>query len=87
MFKIKSISKYFYTFFNLLINNLRFKYFKTNYYNQKISKRIPFRYVYRPSPHIINSLISLKKKKLKIENLSLNSIWDVKSKNLFVLFI
>jgi len=68
MFKIKSISKYFYSFFNSLINNLKYKYFKTNYYNQIISKKIPSRYVYRPSPHIINSLISLKKKKKKKKN-------------------
>tara|TARA_B110000438_G_scaffold255998_1_gene263168 strand:+ start:1301 stop:2929 length:1629 start_codon:yes stop_codon:yes gene_type:complete len=81
MFKIKSISKYFYTFFNSLIINLKYKYFKTNYYNQIISKKIPSRYIYRPSPHIINSLISLKKKKIKIENLSLNSIWNINSEN------
>ena len=81
MFKIKSISKYFYSFFNSLINNLKYSYFKTNYYNKKISRKVPARYVYKPSPHIINSLISLKKKKIKIENLSLNSIWDVNSKN------
>ena len=81
MFKIKSISKYFYSFFNSLINNLKYSYFKTNYYNKKISRKIPTRYIYKPSPHIINSLITLKKKKIKIENLSLNSIWDVNSKN------
>ena len=63
MFKIKSISKYFFSTFNLSLDKLRNSYFKTSFYNQKISKEIPSKYIYKPSPHIINCLVSLKKKK------------------------
>ena len=72
MFKIKSISKYFFSTVNLSLDKLRNSYFKTNFYNQKISKNIPSKYIYKPSPHIINCLVSFKKKKIKIENLHLS---------------
>ena len=63
MFNIKSISECFFPTFNLSLNKLRNSYFKTNFYNKKISKNIPSKYIYKPSPHIINCLISFKKKK------------------------
>ena len=81
MFIIKSISKYFFSTVNLSLDKLRNSYFKTNFYNQKISKNIPSKYDYKPSPHIINCLVSFKKKKIKIENLHLNSIWKIDSNN------
>ena len=81
MLKIKSISEYFFSTFNLSLDKLRSSYFKTSFYNQKISKNIPSKYSYKPSPHIINCLVSFKKKKIKIENLHLNSIWKIDSNN------
>ena len=45
MFKIKSISKYFFSIFNLSLDKLRNSYFKTSFYNQKISKEIPSKYI------------------------------------------
>jgi len=81
MLKIKSISEYFFSTFNLSLDKLRNSYFKTSFYNQKISKNIPSKYAYKPSPHIINCLVSFKKKKIKIENLHLNSIWKIDSNN------
>ena len=81
MFKIKSISKYFFSTVNLSLDKLRNSYFKTNFYNQKISKNIPSKYIYKPSPHIINCLVSFKKKKIKIENLHLSSIWKIYTNN------
>ena len=81
MFKIKSISKYFFSTVNLSLDKLRNSYFKTNFYNQKISKNIPSKYIYKPSPHIINCLVSFKKKKIKIENLHLSSIWKIDTGN------
>ena len=47
MFKIKSISKYFFSTFNLSLDKLRNSYFKTSFYNQKISKEIPSKYIYK----------------------------------------
>ena len=71
MFKIKSISKYFFSTFNLSLDKLRNSYFKTSFYNQKNSKQIPTKNIYKPTPHIINCLVFFKKKK-KIENIHLS---------------
>ena len=81
MFKIKSISEYFFSTFSVSLDRLRNSYFKTSFYNNKISKNVPSRYIYKPSPHIINCLVSLKKKKIIIENLHLNSIWKIDFNN------
>ena len=62
MFKIKSISKYFFSTVNLSLDKLRNSYFKTNFYNQKISKNIPSKYIYKPSHILLIALFLLKKK-------------------------
>ena len=65
MEKIKSIGKYFFLFFNILLFKIKKIYFKTNFYNKKISKNSPSKFNYRPSLHIISSLTSFDKKKNK----------------------
>ena len=81
MQKIKSIGKYFFSIYKVLLPKLKIAYFKTEFYNNKISKNLPSKFNYKPRLHIINSLISFKKKKIKIENFSLNSLWKLSSKN------
>ena len=81
MQKIKSISKYFFLIYKILLFNLKKTYFKSDFYNKKISKNLPSKFNYKPSLHIINSLISFNKKKIKIESFSLNSLWKLSSKN------
>ena len=66
MQKIKSISEYFFIIFEIFLFKLRILYFKSNYYNKKISNDLPFKFDYKPSLHIINSLTSFNKKKIKI---------------------
>ena len=34
--------------------------------------------IYKPSPHLLSSLIKYQKKKFKIENFSLDEIWTMK---------
>ena len=81
MHKIKSIGKYFFSLIELSFDRLKNLYFKTNFYNKKISSNIPNKYNYRPSQHIINCLIAFNRKKFRIDQLSLNSIWQTNSKN------
>ena len=81
MYKIKSIGEYFFSLLYFYLNKIKIFYYKTNFYNKKISKNIPTKYIFKPSPHIINCLISFNKKKIKIEDLSLNSIWKIDSNN------
>ena len=81
MQKIKSISEYFFLIFKFFLFKLKIFYFKSNFYNKKISNNLPSKFDYRPSLHIINSLTSINRKKIKIENYSLNSLWKLSSKN------
>ena len=81
MQKIKSISEYFFLIFKFFLFKLKIFYFKSNFYNKKISNNLPSKFNYKPSLHIINSLTSFNKKKIKIENYSLNSLWKLSSKN------
>ena len=81
MQKIKSISEYFFLTCRFFLFKLKIFYFKSNYYNKKISKNLPSKFNYKPSLHIINSLTSFNKKKIKIESYSLNSLWKLSSKN------
>ena len=81
MQKIKSISEYFFLIFKFFLFRLKIFYFKSNYYNKKILNNLPSKFNYKPSLHIINSLISFNKKKIRIESYSLNSIWKLSSKN------
>ena len=76
---IKSIAKYFFSVYKITKFNLKVAYFKTNFYNRKISKEKLDKFIYKPSPHILGSLLPFNKK-IKIENLAVNSIWDLDSK-------
>ncbi|MDC6469855.1 heparinase II/III-family protein [Candidatus Pelagibacter sp.] len=53
-------------------------YLESNIYNKKITPSIISSLDYRPSPNLLNSLIKYDKKKINIENYSLNRIWDNK---------
>ena len=81
MHKIKSISEYFFSIFQIFLFKLKITYFKSSFYNKKISNDLPSKFYYKPSLHIINSLTSYNKKKIKIESFSLNSIWKVRPEN------
>jgi len=69
-----------------LINNsyifskkrIRFLYLSSNIYNKKITSSIVSSLEYYPSPNLLDSLIKYNKKKINIENYSLNEIWDNK---------
>ena len=54
-------------------------YINSNIYNKKITPSIISSLEYQPSPSLLDSLIKYDKKKINIENYSLNNIWDNKS--------
>jgi len=53
-------------------------YLTSNIYNRKITSSIVSSLEYYPSPNLLDSLIKYGKKKINIENYSLNKIWDNK---------
>ena len=67
-------------FFNIF-NKLRELYLHSSLYNKKISRIHNQNLIYKPSPHLLSSLIKYQKKKIKIEDFALNKIWDVKLVN------
>ena len=81
MQKIKSIGEYFFSFYKIILFKLKISYLKSSFYNKKISNNLRSKFNYKPSLHIINSLTSFDKKKIKIEYFSLNSLWELNSKN------
>ena len=57
-------------------NNLRNIYRKSNLYDKKISKINNNNFEYRPSPYLLSSIVKYQKKKYKIDDFALDSIWQ-----------
>ena len=64
--------------FIFLKKKIRSFYLNSNIYNKKITPTIISPLEYQPSTNLLNSLIKYDKKKINIENYSLNNIWDNK---------
>ena len=58
-------------------------YQNSNFYNKKISKIFNNNFEYKPSPHLFSSIVKYQKKKYRIEDFALESIWqnDIKTKD------
>ena len=67
-------------FFNIL-NKLKKFYLNLKIYDKKISKIDDKDLIYKPSPHLLLSLIKYHKKKFRIEDFSIDEIWDKKRLN------
>jgi uncharacterized heparinase superfamily protein len=63
-------------FFLSLLNQLRKVYLNSKFYDNKISKTNNKDFIYKPSPHLLSSLIKYQKKKFKIEDFFLSEIWN-----------
>jgi hypothetical protein len=69
-------------FFLVTLSRLRKIYLDSNIYNKKISKFSDNDLTYKPSPHLLSSLIKYQNKKYKIEDFTLNDVWNYKALNL-----
>ena len=58
------------------LKHVRKIYLSSNYYDKKISKINNDNLVYKPSPHLLSSLIKYQKKKINLEDISTNNLWD-----------
>ena len=63
-------------FFFTILKQIRKLYLYSNFYDRKISKIHNKDFVYKPSPHLLLSLIKYQKKKFKIDDFSLDEIWN-----------
>jgi len=62
-------------YFNIR-KNLKSIYKNSNFYEKKISKTFDNAFEYKPSPHILSSIIKYQNKKYKIEDFAIESIWQ-----------
>ncbi len=74
----KNSLNYISQFFFFFTNKTRNLYLNSKIYNKKISQIYSNNLEYKPSPNLLDCLIKYKKKKIKIEEFSLNSIWQKK---------
>ena len=65
--------------FIFLAKKYRSIYLNSNIYNKKITSSISGSLEYQPSPSLLDCLIKYDKKRINIENYSLNEIWDNKN--------
>ena len=63
-------------FFFSISNQFRKIYLNSNFYNKKISDVKGINLLYKPSLHLLSSLVLYQKKKFKIEDFSIENIWD-----------
>ncbi len=62
-------------YFNLKNSYKKF-YRNSKFYDKKISKTLSNHFEYKPSPYLLASIIKYQKKKYKIEDFALESIWQ-----------
>ena len=73
---LKSSLNFINEFFSYFSNQIRKVYLNSNLYNKKISKISTQTLNYKPSPNLLDCLIKYEKKKTKIEDFYINSIWQ-----------
>jgi uncharacterized heparinase superfamily protein len=62
-------------YFNLK-KNLKEFYQNSTFYDKKISKTKDITFEYKPSPYLLSSIVKYQKKKYKIEDFALETIWQ-----------
>ena len=65
-------------FFLVTKNNFKKIYQNSNFYDKKISKVDDNYLKYKPSPHLLSSIVKYQKKKYKIEDFDLDTMWQSK---------
>ena len=63
-------------FFHNISQKFRKIYLNSNFYDKKISKIISNDLSYKPSPHLVASLVKYQKKRFKIEDYIIDEIWN-----------
>ena len=81
MYRFKNIRLYFLSIFKLFFLNLKNFYFRSNFYNKKLTTFIPDRIFYNPSTYLTASLLTIRNDFYKITNTSPELLWETKAKD------
>jgi uncharacterized heparinase superfamily protein len=65
-------------FYSNIKESFKSIYQNSNFYEKKISKTFENSFEYKPSPHLLSSIIKYQNKKYKIEDFAIESIWKNK---------
>ena len=63
-------------FYLNIIKSFKSIYQNSNFYEKKISKTFDNNFEYKPSPHLLSSIVKYQNKKYKIEDFAIESIWQ-----------
>ena len=68
-------------FFKNIKKKIKIIYLNSNYYDKKISKIHFDNLIYKPSPHLLSSIIKYQNKKFNIKDISTDNFWNDKNIN------
>ena len=68
-------------FFSSTSKQIRVIYSNSNYYDKKISKINNEDLIYKPSPHLLSSLIKYQTKKINVDDIETENLWDCENIN------
>ena len=63
-------------FTEIIKKKFRGIYQNSSLYEKKISKTFDNEFIYKPSPHLLSSIIKYQNKKYKIEDFELETVWN-----------
>ena len=63
-------------FTKIIKKKFRVIYQNSSLYEKKISKTFDNKFIYKPSPHLLSSIIKYQNKKYKIEDFELETVWN-----------
>ena len=63
-------------FYSNIKKSFKSIYQNSNFYEKRISKTFDNNFEYKPSPHLLSSIIKYQNKKYKIEDFAIESIWQ-----------
>ena len=66
-------------FLNGLFQQIRQIYLNSKYYDKKISNINTENLIYKPSPHLLSSLIKYQTKKINVDNIKTEKLWENKN--------
>ena len=68
-------------FTEIIKKKFRDIYQNSSFYEKKISKTFDNEFIYKPSPHLLSSIIKYQNKKYKIEDFEIETAWNSQIKH------
>ena len=72
----RNLLNFIYQFRENINNQIKNIYLNSSFYDKKISKIYNEELVYKPSPHLLSSLINYQKQKINVDNISAENLWE-----------